>query len=426
MIPRRLVIVTLGSVLAVGCNKKSADSSSPPSPAKLAEQATGQAPRGNEPLALPDGIPASAALVGALEAPADWVTSTASWGLFDASVTQAAVADLDAYLVKTTGLSVSKLHRAAFFVTAEGKPAALIADVGGEWKGRPPGDAKIVVRGSWLIVGEPSAVDLAVATAEGKSPALAKDSVLAKLFAKESKGAFVAAAMDFSQLPPKDRGPIDQFGIERAALAFGAQLRAVVEGKPDGLAKLVEMYDKQAEVVVGMLEGQRAAALANASLDAGPQPEALGMIVGSHFVRAAVKLLRPQLDGNALHVHVDLPGNAATVVPVIGILAAVAVPAFTSYMRHSATVHVDRRQDCELACRHAFEVAYWEKADADLAAAPANTRDALRKKRLADFTTLLDDGLDTCVTQCVSANNDAQNQCLLAAKTKADLDHCTE
>jgi hypothetical protein len=334
MLHRGLMIVTLGSVLAAGCSKKAADPSNAPAAAKAAEKSAGAAPtnpRGDEPLALPDGIPATAALVGAVEGPEDWVTGAASWGLFDAATTQAAIADIDAYLVKTTGMSVSKIHRGAFFVTAEGKPAALIADVGGEWKGRVPDDAKVVMRGSWLIVGEPSAVDLAVATADGKSPALAKDSALAKLFARESKGAVIAAAMDFSQLPPKDRGPIDQFGIERGAVSFGAGVRAVVEGKPDGLKQLLAMYDAQTDMAVKMLEGQRGMVMQSASLDVGPQPEALGVIVGSHFARAAVKLLRPTLDGNSLRVNVDLPGNAAMVVPVIGVLAAVAVPAFISY-----------------------------------------------------------------------------------------------
>lgn len=73
-----------------------------------------------------------------------------------------------------------------------------------------------------------------------------------------------------------------------------------------------------------------------------------------------------------------------------------------------------------------FEVAYWEKADAEIAAAPADKRDSLKKKKLADFSTRIEDGVDLCVNQCVSANNKEQNKCLLAAKSAADIATCTK
>jgi hypothetical protein len=84
------------------------------------------------------------------------------------------------------------------------------------------------------------------------------------------------------------------------------------------------------------------------------------------------------------------------------------------------------RQQCETVCRHVFEVAYWEKADAEIAAAPADQRDKLRKKKLGDFSTRLEDGVDLCINQCVSANNKDQNKCLLAAKKAADIVTCSK
>ena len=84
------------------------------------------------------------------------------------------------------------------------------------------------------------------------------------------------------------------------------------------------------------------------------------------------------------------------------------------------------RQKCEEVCRHVFTVTYWEKNDAEIAAAPADKRDSLKKRKLAEFSNLLETGVEMCINQCSSANNDDQNACLLAAKTTAAVMVCTK
>ena len=64
--------------------------------------------------------------------------------------------------------------------------------------------------------------------------------------------------------------------------------------------------------------------------------------------------------------------------------------------------------------------------DKEIAAAPADQRDALRKKKVAMFSNDLENGVDTCINQCTSANNDEQVDCMINAKTAAEASKCIE
>ena len=48
---------------------------------------------------------------------------------------------------------------------------------------------------------------------------------------------------------------------------------------------------------------------------------------------------------------------------------------------------------------------------------PADQRDAVRKTKLGEFSTKLERGIDMCVSQCQSVNNDSDVDCMIAAKT---------
>jgi len=72
---------------------------------------------------------------------------------------------------------------------------------------------------------------------------------------------------------------------------------------------------------------------------------------------------------------------------------------------------------CDQGCRNFATLAYWKKADADLAKAPPEQRDAMRKKFLGKFDSELEGGIDLCVSQCQSANNTDDIECMIAAKT---------
>ena len=82
------------------------------------------------------------------------------------------------------------------------------------------------------------------------------------------------------------------------------------------------------------------------------------------------------------------------------------------------------RVKCESACRNYGTLQYWEKADPLIAAAPADQRDAMRREKLADFEHALETGVETCITQCVSANNETTIDCMIGAKTASAAKAC--
>jgi hypothetical protein len=82
-------------------------------------------------------------------------------------------------------------------------------------------------------------------------------------------------------------------------------------------------------------------------------------------------------------------------------------------------------QKCDQACRNYATLLYWKLSDAEILAAPADRRDALRHKKLAEFESKLENGVDMCVNQCTSANNDDTINCMIEAKTGEQAKACS-
>jgi hypothetical protein len=83
------------------------------------------------------------------------------------------------------------------------------------------------------------------------------------------------------------------------------------------------------------------------------------------------------------------------------------------------------RNKCEVACRNYATLTYWEKTDAEIAAAPEADRENLKKKKLSEFTNYLEQGVDLCVNQCSSANNDEQIECMTKATKASEIRLCS-
>lgn len=83
-------------------------------------------------------------------------------------------------------------------------------------------------------------------------------------------------------------------------------------------------------------------------------------------------------------------------------------------------------QRCEQACRNYATLVYWDKANADIAAKPPAERKLARQRKLSEFTNSLESEIDTCTSQCQSANNDTQVGCMIDAKTAKDARACVD
>jgi len=85
---------------------------------------------------------------------------------------------------------------------------------------------------------------------------------------------------------------------------------------------------------------------------------------------------------------------------------------------------LDARQ-CDQACRNASSLAFWKAADQEIAAAPADQRDALRQQKQTKLTQDLAAGIEGCVLQCQSSRNQDTVDCLIAARTAEQVQVCT-
>jgi hypothetical protein len=79
---------------------------------------------------------------------------------------------------------------------------------------------------------------------------------------------------------------------------------------------------------------------------------------------------------------------------------------------------------CESACRNYAQLVFWETADAEIAKAPPEQRDELRKQKHAELARGLERGIDLCSSKCMSANNDDDTECLIAAKSAKQAKAC--
>ena len=84
------------------------------------------------------------------------------------------------------------------------------------------------------------------------------------------------------------------------------------------------------------------------------------------------------------------------------------------------------RDKCAKAAQHFAELVYWEREGAAIAKLPPEQQDAERKRKLVDFNRELDAQLDFRISQCVSANNDDQADCIIEAKTAAQALECAD
>lgn len=84
------------------------------------------------------------------------------------------------------------------------------------------------------------------------------------------------------------------------------------------------------------------------------------------------------------------------------------------------------RVKCDQSCRHYAELVYWSTWDPVINNAPPDKRESMRREKLADFENRVHEGVETCITQCVSANNEDTTDCLINAKTAAGAKACSD
>jgi hypothetical protein len=80
--------------------------------------------------------------------------------------------------------------------------------------------------------------------------------------------------------------------------------------------------------------------------------------------------------------------------------------------------------ECDKGCRNYFELHYWQAADMEIARAPAEQRDDLRKQKIAELESRMMQNLDLCVQKCKSGADSERAKCWAAARTTAEAKKC--
>jgi hypothetical protein len=83
-------------------------------------------------------------------------------------------------------------------------------------------------------------------------------------------------------------------------------------------------------------------------------------------------------------------------------------------------------QKCDQAARNYATLTYWKRTDAEIARLPDAQQHLARSKKLSEFANGLEKDIDFFVQQCVSANNDDQVDCMIAAKTAEEVAKCAD
>lgn len=81
-------------------------------------------------------------------------------------------------------------------------------------------------------------------------------------------------------------------------------------------------------------------------------------------------------------------------------------------------------KDCEEAIRNWYTLLFWEQAEAEIANAPADQRDALRAEKAKEKETKLEKGLELGINQCRGARDHDGVKCMKEAKTAAQARKC--
>jgi len=291
--------------------------------------------------------------------------------------------DLGQFLTRRIGVDLTRLQGAAFWFTqlapqptfgvflrlADGVTPPLKGTKRASFDGADlialgGGKAVAAAVPGGLVFGDETEVRVGVAVAHRHAPSLGPQSPLAMLL-REGAGADIVAGLAASAVrDPQMQAAALNYGVKTVTLLF----------RPDGLIQLTVAGDgaklKNAQqtlrsvmsVVLAQAKMKHDQAMAD---DKGDLGEDLGAIAGYHQLQAIWNEVSPRLEGDKLIGRYQMPQLKSASMPMlIGVAAAVAVPAFMKYVRRAKTVEATTnvRRLADAAAAFAAERAPRDKA----------------------------------------------------------------
>ncbi len=259
--------------------------------------------------------------------------------------------ELARYLVQRLGLDLTQVRGAVGYAIGLGEPPeaavlVLLATPGnlalpsaGSHRGvaLTALEGKLVVARvpAGLLLGTPGAVRAGIDRAQGAAPALAPDAPC--FAASDPAKADLLVALELAAL--RDPGllrMVEQFSLRAGAFALeGDRVLVRIAGRGDKLQAIRQIMAQALVAGLAQTEQEKKTALAD-----GRAEKVVPALIAHHELQRVFAELEPRVSGDLLVSEYRLPrlegklGAAAA----IGVLAAVAIPAFVKYTRRSNTV----------------------------------------------------------------------------------------
>ena len=258
--------------------------------------------------------------------------------------------ELRSFLVDRVGADLTRVRGLAGFATSLGrKPQGAVvvflaepAKLKGKRAGRHRGVKLIRVEGEGLVaaglplgltLGHRAAVKAAIDLSRRKARPQGKRSALGELLAGQVKGARLLTGANAAKIKdPQIQQAVQQFGINLLSLALDKDNKVTAQavGDPQRLALALAMILQMATMAQKKLEQGKEQAMAGDDT-----AKAVGAIIATHQFKRFAAEAQPQMQGDRLVSSYQFPDLEGTtmLLPITGILAAVAIPAFIKYKR---------------------------------------------------------------------------------------------
>jgi len=295
-------------------------------------------------------VPGNAAALGFIDvddSPWSLVTGGALLPL-DEATRKTLDQELREYVDRYLGLDVSKLQYAVAFVSGPPMGGAVLlktvsgtlklpgsSDVEGGrlWRVDPANGVSLALSGGVVVCGTDAAVREVLETLAGKrKPITVENKALVDWFRKDSDGAMLA----FGAIKPTGlRVPPPFAGLERVAVTIKASgITASLDGDDASISALQAMSDQAFAKMLVEVNKAHDAAIAGTLRP----PEGAMAIIAAAYTKNYVAKLKPRRTGNQLSASLDLGlagAGATATIAAVGVLSAVAIPAFMDYMKRS-------------------------------------------------------------------------------------------
>jgi len=264
--------------------------------------------------------------------------------------------ELGAFLEERVGLNIMKVEWLAaaaapdpelfvFFLGGDfGELAGGIDSPGGirvrEVEGAAAYLATIPGVQGLAVLPEKGFLDVLSGVVEGKTPALAGSPGMARLeslMERSGPSGFTAAAQltdpefskkVFSGLTGKLEGFVPPDG---ALIAAGEKILVLIHGQETSL----EIVEGQIALGKAMVKAMLDQGMAG--IDDAPLPQGIGLITMKHMWPVLAEQLTPKREGEFMWIEMNFPASMG-MVSVVGVLSAVAIPAFIKYTRKSKSI----------------------------------------------------------------------------------------